>query len=126
MIVKCTKCHHEWHAYSALLEPDKWGFYPAICDWCRAPGEKLADDYIERWRQGGAVTPFPTPRELQKVIDRLREAATAPLPDYTVCQKCVHDECWLSPAYCGCFCHNTPEEDHARGEARGEVPRPRV
>jgi hypothetical protein len=37
MIAKCTKCHHEWRVVGT----------PGVCGWCGAPGEKLADDYME-------------------------------------------------------------------------------
>jgi len=66
MIVRCTKCHHEWQAWSALIEPDKWGFHPAVCAWCGATGEKIADDYLDRWQQVGPII-------TEKLIERIRK-----------------------------------------------------
>ena len=37
MIVKCSRCHHEWQAVRT----------PGSCDWCGEPGETLALDYVE-------------------------------------------------------------------------------
>ena len=54
MIVKCTKCHHEWQAVGGyvLLDGRRVGkrgpldvLEIEICDWCGAPGEKTADDW---------------------------------------------------------------------------------
>lgn len=42
MIAHCTKCHHEWQT---LLSADG----PGICDWCGAPGMKIAADWVDYW-----------------------------------------------------------------------------
>lgn len=43
MIVKCTKCHHEWQA-----APRKAWLGTEYCDWCGAPGKKIGDDYMDK------------------------------------------------------------------------------
>ena len=42
MLAKCTKCHHEWQQVTGHEHP---------CDWCGAPGKKIATDYMDdpRW-----------------------------------------------------------------------------
>ncbi len=52
MIAKCTKCQHEWQTV------DKAG----DCDWCGAPGYRLADDYMEdeEWLRNALDDIVPT------------------------------------------------------------------
>ena len=35
--------------------------------------------------------------------------------EHYFCQTCVHVECWTSPAYCACYCHNQQEDDDDDG-----------
>ena len=74
MIVKCTNCHHEWQSAGCTTCGEVAGplhdFCQWYCDWCGAPGEKLADDYVERWRIAGAEVVL-TPAEIRGMIKRL-------------------------------------------------------
>ena len=55
VIVKCTKCNHEWQAVESDFK-HRWAVEgelkhrwhePYLCDWCGAPGEKIASDYMD-------------------------------------------------------------------------------
>ena len=70
MLVKCTKCHHEWQA-TTYPTTDR-DVDTATCDWCGAPGEKLADSYVERWRIAGAEVCL-TKEEIRNMIKRLEK-----------------------------------------------------
>lgn len=48
MIYHCTMCHHEWQyrdaeKYGAYSDRDPMLPVSTICDWCGAPGKKIAD-----------------------------------------------------------------------------------
>jgi len=55
MLIKCTKCHHEWQSteHGDLITTDgvSHQYGPWTCDWCGAPGRKIAHDYME----GGGI-----------------------------------------------------------------------
>jgi len=94
MLIKCTACHHEWQytSYPRNVFEETAGTH--ICDWCGAPGKKIADDYMEgggnevkmlkaairgalvEWysKRGEGVSGTELDRVTDKILNALQEA----------------------------------------------------
>ncbi len=52
VIIKCTACHYEWQAMTCKEAGCTEAPHPYLCDWCGAPGERIAADWADNKGEG--------------------------------------------------------------------------